>query len=215
LSYVYNRGNQWRDENLSQEATLQASLKYARKAVQLDDQLPEAHARLAWALIWNKQYEEGIRAAKRAIEIDPNYADGYLMIGHIMIYGDGSSEEAIELSKKGMQLDPYSTYHYLAHIADGYWMLGQSQEALATLKRSVKLEPDFMPGHLWLAAVQAELGQLEEARASIAEVQRLSPQTSIEGQRKVLPYKDTAVLERLLSALRKAGLPSVKPSEKR
>jgi hypothetical protein len=52
----------------------------------------------------------------------------------------------------------------------------------------------------------AELGRQEEAQAEAAEMRRIYPQFSIEAFRPLLPYKDPAMLERELAALRKAGI---------
>ncbi len=43
--------------------------------------------------------------------------------------------------------------------------------------------PDFLPAHLVLAIVHNELGREEEARAEVAEILRISPSASLEGQR--------------------------------
>ena len=47
---------------------------------------------------------------------------------------------------------------------------------------------------------------MEEARAEVEELRRLNPNVSLEIFRQVIPYKDPAVVERHLEALRKAGL---------
>ena len=205
LSWIRFRGyhNQWSEDPRS----LDRALELARKALALDDSLPDAHARLGWMLVWKKQYQQGIAKGRRAIELDPNYADGYLLLGHTLIYGGGSPEEAIRVSTEGMRHDPYSVYHFLLHIADGYWTMGKYEEALANLKRSLTLKPEFMPTHLWLAVVYASSGRIEKARTEVAEVLRLAPRTSVEGQRKMIPYKDQAVRDRFIEALREAGLP--------
>ena len=64
----------------------------------------------------------------------------------------------------------------------------------------------MLPAHLMLATVYSELGQAAEARAEAAEVLRLNPQFSLEVHRQHMPIKDPAVLERHVTALRKAGL---------
>ena len=69
-----------------------------------------------------------------------------------------------------------------------------------------------MSSHLLLAGIQSELGRKEEAQAEVAEVLRISPRASLEGQRERMPFKDQAVLERYLNALRKAGLPETSKS---
>ena len=57
-----------------------------------------------------------------------------------------------------------------------------------------------------LAGAYSELGREGEARSEAAEVLRLSPNFSLEGWRQRQPFRDSAVLERDLAALRKAGL---------
>ena len=52
----------------------------------------------------------------------------------------------------------------------------------------------------------SELGREEEARAAGAEVRRLVPQFSVERWKRMAPYKDPAVTERIAAAVRKAGL---------
>ena len=57
-----------------------------------------------------------------------------------------------------------------------------------------------------LTAVYSELGKEAEARAEVVEVLRINPQFSLELHKQRVPIKDPAVLERHITALRKAGL---------
>jgi len=51
---------------------------YARKAIELDESLAEAHASLAWSLfIYDWRWEEAEREFRRAIELDPRYAPAH------------------------------------------------------------------------------------------------------------------------------------------
>ena len=54
--------------------------------------------------------------------------------------------------------------------------------------------------------IYSELGWEEEARAAVAEVLRLNPNFTLATARQTWPMKDPADLERVLAALRKAGL---------
>jgi hypothetical protein len=64
-----------------------------------------------------------------------------------------------------------------------------------------------LPGpHQTLAVIYSELGWEEEARAEAAEILKVSPNFSLEGLQQRLPFKDPAETERVLAALRKAGL---------
>jgi hypothetical protein len=57
-----------------------------------------------------------------------------------------------------------------------------------------------------LAATYSELGRDKEAQAEVAEVLRTNPQMSIEMLKRMSVQKDPVLLERTVSALRKAGL---------
>ena len=51
---------------------------YARKAIELDESLAEAHASLAWSLfIYDWRWDEARREFQRAIELDPRYAPAH------------------------------------------------------------------------------------------------------------------------------------------
>jgi len=74
------------------------------------------------------------------------------------------------------------------------------------MKRAISASPNYLPPHLTLAAIYSELGRGEEAKAEVAEVLRISPNFSLEVARQRALLKDPTVLERILAALRKAGL---------
>ncbi len=87
------------------------------------------------------------------------------------------------------------------------YLAGQVEKAIATLERAVARNPDYLSSYRWLATIYSELGREEEARTAVTNIVRLSPRASIEFSRQSVPYKDQAILERCLAALRKAGLP--------
>ncbi|HET9200799.1 MAG TPA: adenylate/guanylate cyclase domain-containing protein [Dehalococcoidia bacterium] len=203
LSWVHHQA--W-ENGRSGEASQDLALELAQKAVALDEALPEGHARLAWAHLWRRQYDDAIAEGRRAIAIDPNYADGYLLLSHILIYA-GEAEEGVEIANLGMPLDPDSMYHNLMHLADGQRLLGRSEEAIEHLKRSVELRPDFVPGYVWLASTYGNLGRQVEAEAAAAQVLQLNPHFSISAYGGKVPYRDEAVLEQFRQGLRAAGLP--------
>jgi hypothetical protein len=62
-------------------------------------------------------------------------------------------------------------------------------------------------GHSWLAATHAQLGQLDEARAAVAEVLRLRPGYTIGAQRRIAPFRHARDDKHFFDAMRKAGLP--------
>jgi tetratricopeptide (TPR) repeat protein len=80
-------------------------------------------------------------------------------------------------------------------------------EALPLLEESVDRNPGFDRGHLNLAAIYAELGRIDDAAWSVEEALAISPDITLERERRDTLYMRDADIEHYLGALRKAGLP--------
>jgi adenylate cyclase len=184
---------------------LDQALALAQKAVALDDSLAQAHATLGVVYLWKKQYALAIAEEERAIALDANFADAYRWLGDILKFA-GRPEEAMGLIEQAMRLNPHYPPFYLFFLGEAYRSTGRYEEAMAAYKKALTRNPDYSPAHVGLAAIYSELGREEEARAEAAEVLKINPQYSLERWRQIWPYKDPAVLERLIAALRKAGL---------
>lgn len=184
---------------------LEQALALAQRAVAVDDSLAQAHATLGWVYLWKKQHDQAIAEAKRAIALDSNLSDAYVQLGEILKFA-GRPEEALGLIEKAMRLNPHYPASYLFLLGTEYRLMGRYEEAIAVLKKAITRNPDLLPAHINLAVVYSELGREEEARAESAAVLRINPKWSLEIWKQRQPYKDPAMLERVFTALRKAGL---------
>ena len=185
--------------------SLERAFELEQKALALDDSLPLVHSQLGWVYLYKRQYEQAIAAAERAVVLDPNWANGYRLLGTILSYA-GRPEEGSVLMEKGLRLSPRYPVFHLQGLGFAYRVAGRCEKAIATSKRSLSFAPTSLVDHFNLAICYAELGQLEEAQAEGAEILRLNPNASLEGAKRNMPFKDLAVVERMVAALRKAGL---------
>jgi len=201
LTYYLEWGWRWSTD----PQTLEHALVLAQQAVTLDDSLPMAHRALGRVSLWKKQHDKAIVETERAIALDPNDASGYAWLGETLNFA-GRPEEAIRLIEKAMRLNPHYPPGYLLFLGEAYRLTGRYEEAIAAYKKALTHNSNLLPAHLLLATIYSELGREEEARAEAAEVLKISPKYSLEVWRQIAPYKDPAVLERMLAALRKAGL---------
>lgn len=204
LSYSYFRD--WRYQWSKNENALDLAYQAGKKAVELDDTSPLAHTYLGWAHLWRREHEQAIAEVERAITLDPNFAEGYARLGEILNLA-GRPEEGVKLLEKAMRLDPHYPSTYLFFLGYGYYAMGRFEDAITTLQRSLARNPDHFSPHRTLAVIYSELGRTEEARAEVAEMLRISPNASLSGQKKRMPFRDQLVLEKYMDGLRKAGLP--------
>jgi adenylate cyclase len=185
--------------------SLERSNDLAQRAIALDDSQPLGHSLLGDLYLWKKQHEQAIAELEKAITLNPNDADGFSTLGGILSWA-GRPEETIGLVKKAMRLNPVYPVWYLWNLGHAHFLTGQHEKAIEKFKKILNSNPDYLPAHAYLAVVYGELGRQEEARVEAAEFVRLSPETSLEGWKERLPYKDQVILERILEDLRKAGL---------
>ncbi len=196
---------EWAFQWSQDSQALDQAFALVQRAVALDDSLAQAHATLGVVYLWKKQHDKAIAEEERAIALDANFAEAYTWLGDILKFA-GRPEEALGLIEKAMRLNPHYPPFYLFFLGEAYRSTGRYEEAIAAYKKALTRNPYLLPAHQSLAGIYGELGREEEARAEVAEVLKISPNFSLERWRLISPYKDLAVLERMLAALRKAGL---------
>jgi adenylate cyclase len=201
LAWAYHAsGNDFLNPSVLDEAH-----QFARKAVRLDNSLPQAHACLGFVLLLEHQHEASIAAFEKAIALNPNYVDW--RFGFALVYA-GDLRWAINVIEAHVRLDPF--YPPMAAATQGFahYKLKQYSRAVPHLRDCVSRAPRLRSGHLYLAATYAQLGQFEEARAEAGEILRLQPDYTITGASKRLnPFKSAKDDKHFFDGLRKAGLP--------
>jgi TolB-like protein/Tfp pilus assembly protein PilF len=201
VSYI----RQWISQQNSDAQTLVQALAAAQRGVALNDALPGGHIVLGAVYLHQKQYELAITEMQRAIALDPNEAISYAVLAETLGWM-GRREEALPMVEQALHLKPKMVDVHLGSIGTAYYLAGKSEEAIAPLKQYLSRYPNILGAHLYLAAVYSELGKEAEAQAEAAEVLRLNPSFSLEVHKQRIPPKDSAILERHIAALRKAGL---------
>src|SRR6266571_6151815 len=81
--------------------------EYIRRALELDDNLAEAHASLGYQYMCSQDWAESERELKRAMDLNPNYPQAYGWNG-IRLTMIGKYDEALASLQRGLELDPTS-----------------------------------------------------------------------------------------------------------
>jgi adenylate cyclase len=193
------------DSDYLDPATFDKARQLARKAVELDPNLPEAHSIFGFNLVWTGQHDEAISEFERAIALNPNFVDW--RFGWPLVLA-GQSRRAVDVLQAYTRLDPFHAPLASFFIGVAHFMLEEYTQALAVLRGYVSRVPQVPFGHVWLALTHAQLGQVEEARAQTAAVLRLNPGLTISATVRTLVSFKLAKDEKLFfEALRKAGFP--------
>jgi adenylate cyclase len=193
------------DSDYLNPAALDRAHQFARRAVELDPNLPEAYAVLGLVLAWMRQHDASMTEIERAVALNPNYVDWRFGLALVLA---GNPQQAIDVLESYMRLDPFHAPWPSIAMAAAYFMLKDYSRALAILRDYVYRVPGAAFGHAWLAATYAQLGRLDEARAQAAELLRLRPGYTISGTaRRLATFKRPTDEKHFFDALKKAGLP--------
>ena len=150
---------------------------YARRALELDDALPEAHIALGYILM-DDDYPGAEIELKKALSLNPNHADAHRWYGTV-VRGFGRLEEATEEAKKAYELDPLPPARAF-FLCTQYFFSGRNDEALAIATRIVQTEPAYAWGYAGRAVLTALNGSREAAYENLRTYRRLTDE---------LPYK--------------------------
>jgi TolB-like protein/DNA-binding winged helix-turn-helix (wHTH) protein len=137
-----------------------AGLEAARRAVALDDSLPEAHLTLgAMLFIGAWDWVQADREIGRAIELDPRYAEAYHFRSK-MYNILNRTDEGIQLEKKAMELDPFERPYGLA---GAYLESRQYDAAINDASQRLKSLPGDIGLHWTLCETYRRKGDLKHA----------------------------------------------------
>jgi len=138
---------------------------YAQNALQIDNNLGEAHALLARI---HSQYEWNWTDAERgyltALKLNPNYALGHAWYA-IHLASVGRHKEAIPFAKRAAELDPLSSY-IKSMLAERYNMDNQFDKAIEYATESLTLNPNNVMAYCQLGFAYEVKSMLDEAIAS-------------------------------------------------
>jgi serine/threonine-protein kinase len=158
--------------------TLPRSKAAANRAIEIDDNLAEAHTALGICLFW---YDWNWTASedqfKRALELDPNSGLTHLYYAHLLS-NIGRNTEALMEAKRAREIEPLSPF---VSALEGQFLLhaGRTDEAIERLRLTSELDPNFYFPHHFAASTYIEKGMFAEALVSARRAKELGPDQTV------------------------------------
>ena len=163
----------------------------AEKALSLNEKLPEVHEALSQYYIAEWKWADWEREHRRALELNPNFANAHHWFG-LELSWIGRSDEAITHLRRAVELDPLNL-KFNDNLGQGLMNARRDDEGLAQLNKTIEMDPNFAgtysdlaalyryQGHydLWLDASKknATLNDSQEDLALVREVQTIYKQS--------------------------------------
>jgi serine/threonine protein kinase/TolB-like protein/Flp pilus assembly protein TadD len=162
--------------------SLQRSRALTDKAIALDPDFAQAHALQSVSYVLesgnfvesSREYiARGMKAAQRAVQLDPRLAEAYLAVGMAQVH-QGETREAIQTLRRAHNLAPNqdTTLDALGHA---YMHAGLLEEAEKVLRRSLQLNPGVRVVELMLARALLYQGRIPESEKIIRQMLATNP----------------------------------------
>jgi len=170
LAETYNVIPSYNGGVTSKQAALLAD-EATRKALELDDSLPEAHLARADTLPFAYKWMEAEKEFKRAIELNPNSAPAHYFYAFTLLVPEKRFDEAFREYRVALSLDPLSpimNLNYATTLMDAH----RYPEALAAFQKVAQSDPNFLPTHFKSSQFYAATGDFAHA---VNELQKFAP----------------------------------------
>lgn len=177
----YTRAN-FELERFDDRAAAERALELYRTATQKDPEFAAAFAGMSAAYLQLMLYtaqpreylKEAEKAALRSIELAPDLADGYMVLGRLRGTFQWDWKAADEAFRRGVQLNPspiFARNYYISHLT----MLGRFEEAIRFGRVSLELEPYSRSTATILAQAYLYSGRTAETLELADRVLKLDP----------------------------------------
>ena len=148
--------------SLPQEEAISKAEVAIDKALELDDQLGEAHVSIGYLKDTKNDFQGAELAYKRGLELSPNYATAHLWYGG-WFQSLGRWEEALAEFRKAQMLDPLSAI-VNENVGFSLEQLGRFDEALLQYQKIIEIDPTYPGAPRKLGLMNyLSLGKLDQA----------------------------------------------------
>ena len=183
------------------------------EALERDPKRSRAHLVMGLIRRWQGRLSDSKIELEAAIALDPNQASGHRQLGVTLMFL-GQPKAAIPQLEKSTRLSPHDPFIALNYNALGrcHLFMGHVDQAIDLLRKARATSPRYYFIHLNLAAALGLRGDLNQARAALAEGVKLRPELNSLARLRATVVSNNVEYLRFREkttevGLRKAGMP--------
>lgn len=184
---------------------LARAFELAETARQIDPDIPEVYWALAFVDAQSRRHEQAIRSLRKAIALNPSFADAYALMGGIYTY-IGQPAKSIPLLRTAMRLNPDGGHLYFLLLGRAYLFENDIEQALINLREASARNRQDLETRLYLAAALEADGDRFDAEWEAAEIRSQEGGFSLDRWLESYPLTSAAERQRLRQLLAKTGL---------
>ncbi len=147
----------------------------ARKALELDSSLAEAHVPLGYSqLVYERNFPEAQKEFETALRLRPGYATAHQFYGYYLT-AMGKSNEAIAERQKAVELDPISPLLHSA-LGEAYYHARRFDVTIDQNKKALELDPHYAIALVNIGRAYEQMGMHPQAREAFQSILTAAPE---------------------------------------
>jgi adenylate cyclase len=163
----------WWEDSQPGSAWDQESRRLLARAIELDRDLPEAHASLGLMHYDDWEWAASERELRLAVSLNPSYSLGHTWLGELLEC-QGRGDEAVAEYTLAEGADPLGPGNLKDLVKLLVW-LGRPDEALPRIQKLKQATPDDWEFHVWLSAYHISRSDLASGIKELQRALELSP----------------------------------------
>lgn len=187
------------------EADLKRGIELANKVIKMAPKSADGYIQLGNLYIESGRVKQGIALREKALELEPNNFWAGVGLAWQLIFV-GEVKRSLALYARAKRVSPLHPGWLIASEAFALHVDGQHTKAISAFKLAIS-KINFPILHGRLAAVYAEIGQMEDARQQVRMLLEKKPNAKISDLTRILNFQDPKRTEWYVRLLRKAGVP--------
>jgi adenylate cyclase len=144
------------------------TLRWSRKAVELDRDDPEAHLALGMAQILSAEFSIAMESLERALELNPSSPLAHSFLG-LALTGLDRFDEAIQHQKTAIQIGNRNPAlsAFMGRLGHTYEVMGDYESSIDWIQKAIQLQ-----NHIWVVFAQlahcyVRLDRMDDARRTV------------------------------------------------
>jgi adenylate cyclase len=185
--------------------SIEKAEQMAQKAISLGGYQAPDYVLLSSINLLEKDFEKAIEYGEKAVELGPNNPSAHFFHGMALRFA-GQYKEAISKFEKAIRLNPVKPINYLNNLGWSYLLAKEYESAIAVFNEAIQRNPDYLFAYMGLSATYNLSGNKEKSQWAAENVLRVNPKFSLAAYEKRSPIKIAEDKNRIINAMRNAGL---------
>lgn len=193
----------WTD---SSESSMELAAKWAKKAVEYQDNNGIGHAILGHLQLLDGKFDEALATCSKGVELRSSCPLAHGLLGLVQNYC-GDARSAVNHIREALELEKVYPAWMINFLATAYRDCGEIELSISAAKEAMRLDPQKIDTQLILCSDYGFNADHDQARNIADKIKASDPLFSLTNYAMSQPYKDSTQLDRIIGALREAGLP--------